>query len=147
MLQIVVWDFSDVIMSSNAPAVGEGVTNWGCGMCSPLANLTAVEWRCSPSVLLPKPAVFSLLVGQDMSKSRQVWSGATCWLANMPGSPRVLWRLLGIPGVRPSCWRWLWAVRAVAFKRQEGRQSWVRAPSVITRPVSVGNYVTNFFFF
>lgn len=59
----------------------------------------------------------------------------------------MLWRLLGIPGVRPSCWRWLWAVRAVAFKRQEGRQSWVRAPSVITRPVSVGNYVTNFFFF
>lgn len=29
-------------------------------MRSPLANLTAVEWRCSPSVLLPKPAVFSL---------------------------------------------------------------------------------------
>lgn len=37
-------------------------------MSSPLADLTAVEWRCSSSVLLPKPAGLSLTYcGQEQA--------------------------------------------------------------------------------
>lgn len=92
-----------------------------------------------PLFFFPSPSVLSPLISCDLrcGQEQAVWSGATCWLAKVLGSLGVLLKLLGIPNARQSCWRWPWAV---AFERQEGRRAWVRAHSVITSHVSVGNH-------
>lgn len=74
---MVVCDFPDVIIMHHR--LGRGWPSEAVGwMSSPLADLTRVEWSCSPSVFLPKPSVLSPLTscGPRCGQEQAVWSGA-----------------------------------------------------------------------